>query len=63
MTLFRAIFLSAVKFQCSISFSHIPGYFNIAADALSRFLQVKFFEVHPAADLTATTINPLIWQI
>ena len=51
MSLIRPLYLFAARHGFSVSFKHIYGIFNIAADALSRFQMNRFRAAMPNADL------------
>ena len=63
MKLVRRIFLFAAQNDFSVSFKHIFGHFNAAADALSRFQDRRFRELVPQAEHQATPIPPAIWDV
>ena len=63
MSLIRSLALFAAKSHFSISFKHILGHFNAAADALSRFQMSRFRQLEPDADLEPTPIPVEAWDI
>ena len=62
MTLIRKIYLFAATHHFSISFKHIFGQYNPAADALSRFQMQRFRTVMPGADTQPTDIPAAVWN-
>ena len=64
MSLIRPLYSFAAHIGFSMSFKHIFGIFNIAADALSRFQMERFRAASPTADKNPTplpsNINRLI---
>ena len=63
MRLLRYLFFRAVKFECNIVLTHIPGKENIQADLLSRLQVKKFQQVSPLAEPRPTPIPPVVWSI
>ena len=63
MSLIRRLYLFAARSHFSISFKHILGHFNAAADALSRFQMSRFRQLEPDADLEPTPIPVEAWDI
>ena len=61
MSLVRPLFLAAAKGGFSVSLKHIAGVDNPIADALSRFQENRFKELHPDADREPTAIPPHVW--
>ena len=60
MFLIRALYLFAARTGFSVSFKHIFGIYNTAADALSRFQMHRFRNALPEADLQPTNIPSTI---
>ena len=60
MSLIRPLFLFAAKTGFRISFKHIFGEYNPAADALSRFQMERFRTLTPDADVSPTTLTPAV---
>ena len=56
MSLIRPLYLFAACTGFSVSFKHIFGTYNTAADALSRFQMNRFRAAMPEADLHPTSI-------
>ena len=56
MTLIRPLYLFAACNGFSISFKHIYGIYNVAADALSRFQMNRFRSAMPEADHNPTPV-------
>ena len=56
MTLIRPLYLFAACKGFSISFKHIYGIYNVAADALSRFQMDVFRATMPDADALPTPV-------
>ena len=56
MALIRPLYLFAACNGFSISFKHIYGIYNTAADALSRFQMQRFRSAMPNADLLPTEV-------
>ena len=63
MSLLRKLFFIAVKWDFSVAFSHIPGHFNIAADAISRFQLQRFFNYQPSANKVPSGIPSTTWEM
>ena len=56
MSLIRPLYLFAACSGFSLSFKHIFGIHNIAADALSRFQMIRFRSAMPDADPSPTLV-------
>ena len=63
MNIIRKLFLFAASHDFSISFKHIYGHFNEAADALSRFQVQRFRSLVPDADSQPTPLPPQVWEV
>ena len=63
MTLTRKLFILAARNQFLVSFKHILGIYNHAADALSRFQVSRFRKVMPEADAHPTAIPEIVWEL
>ena len=63
MSLIRPLYQFAALNGFSISFKHIFGKINIAADALSRFQMEEFFSAMPEADKLPTEVPRSIASI
>ena len=63
MKLVRKLFLFAAMNDFSVSFKHIFGHYNAAADALSRLQDQRFRELMPTAAQQATPIHHEVWQL
>ena len=63
MTLVRRIFMFAAANSFTVSFKHIPGKTNKAADALSRFQMQRFRQLMPGADVNPTKIPANVWDV
>ena len=63
MALIRKLFIFAARNQFLVSFKHIYGVYNHAADALSRFQVSRFRQVMPDADKQPTAIPEIVWEI
>lgn len=63
MELIRKIYLFAAFQQFSLSFKHIFGIYNPAADSLSRFQMKRFRDEMPLADEHPTRIHPDVWDL
>ena len=62
MSLIRPLFLAAARGGYSVSLKHIAGVNNPVADALSRFQEETFRELHPDADDNPTAIPCHVWS-
>ena len=60
MALIRPLYLFAARTGFSISFKHIFGKYNVAADAISRFQISRFRNAMPEADRYPTVTPPTI---
>ena len=60
MSLIRPLYLFAALIGFSVSFKHIFGTCNSAADALSRFQMDRFFEAMPEANKVPTELPKTI---
>ena len=63
MLLIRKLFIFAARNQFLVSFKHISGHHNIAADALSRFQVSRFRQAVPHADERPTPIPETVWEL
>ena len=63
MLLIRKLFIFAASNQFLVSFKHISGIHNQAADALSRFQVSRFRQLVPDADEQPTAIPENVWEI
>ena len=63
MVLIRKLFIFAARNQFLVSFKHIYGIYNHAADALSRFQVSRFRQVMPDAEAHPTVIPEIVWEL
>ena len=63
MTLVRKLFLTAAKFQFSISLKHISVTSNTIADAISRFQVDRIRKLMPTANTQPTPLQPDVWDL
>ena len=63
MLLIRKLFMFAATHHFLVSFKHILGHYNPAADALSRFQGSRFRQVMPDADALPTVIPEAVWEL
>ena len=63
MSLIRTLFLHAAKWCFTVSFKHILGVNNPAADSLSRFQVRRFQQLMPEADQQSTAIPAQVWSL
>ena len=62
MTLIRSILMTAALNEFTISFQHIPGILNTAADLLSRLKIEKFLKVAKARREDEVHVTDIIWN-
>ena len=56
----RLLYLLGALYNFSFLCQHIPGKYNVAADALSRNNNPLFLQTHPAAESELTPIPPAV---
>ena len=63
MSLVRPLYLFAAKSGFSISFKHIFGIYNVAADAISRFQMRRFRDAMPTADVSPIQLPTTVYDL
>ena len=63
MLLIRKLFMFAARNNFLVSFKHISGHYNSAADALSRFQVSRFRQLVPDAEDQPTAIPEAVWEL
>ena len=63
MLLIRKLFIFAANNQFLVSFKHILGHYNEAADALSRFQVSRFRSLIPDAEADPIAIPETVWEL
>ena len=63
MALTRSLYSITVRHKFTVHLWHIPGLDNPISDALSRFQDRRFRQLHPHADPVQSRIPPEFWDI
>ena len=63
MDLLRALTLISMKHNFFVRARHVPGVYNVIADALSRFQEARFREAAPKANRDPCTIPPSLMTL